>query len=393
MARAINTVKARQALKLRREPYWHMIRRGCFLGFRKMTVAGEGIFVAKYRESGSAKRLERALGDFAHLPANERFSAALSAANEWLAHVGAGGLNRPITVATACQNYVQNLRDAGRVSTAEDADGRFKRWVYDTVFGNLELGQMTYSKVIAWRNQLKKTPTLPQDKGAKGARHDRSAAALNRDMTALRAALNHARRERHVMTDASWRDALAPEQGANGRRQIALTAVQRKVLLNGAQPTIRPFLYALCLLPLRPGAVAKLAVRDFDRRLNVLRIARDKTGKSREIPVPQELAEFFIEQSKNKLPSAPLFSRGDGKPWNKDSWKHPVREAVMAAGLPEGTTAYTLRHSTITDLLALHDADLLTVARLADTSIPMIQKHYGHLRSGQAIAALEKLAI
>ena len=56
-----------------------------------------------------------------------------------------------------------------------------------------------------------------------------------------------------------------------------------------------------------------------------------------------------------------LLARADGKAWNKDAWKGPVKEAVVAAKLPEGTTAYTLRHSVISDLV--HDGlDLLTVA-------------------------------
>ena len=78
--------------------------------------------------------------------------------------------------------------------------------------------------------------------------------------------------------------------------------------------------------------------------------------------------------------------------WNKDAWKHPVKAAAGAAKLPEGTTAYTLRHSTITDLV--HGGlDLLTVAQISGTSVRMIEKNYGHLRGDVAADALAKLAL
>ena len=45
-----------------------------------------------------------------------------------------------------------------------------------------------------------------------------------------------------------------------------------------------------------------------------------------------------------------------------------------------------------TDLV--HDGlDLLTVAQLSGTSVAMIEKHYGHLRSEVATEALARLAL
>ena len=109
-------------------------------------------------------------------------------------------------------------------------------------------------------------------------------------------------------------------------------------------------------------------------RLKVLKIGQDKSGKDRRIKLPNVTAEFFETASKDKLPTAPLLSRADGKAWNKDAWKGPVKAAVEAAKLPDGTTAYTLRHSVISDLV--HDGlDLLTVAQISGTSVAMIERH------------------
>ena len=77
-----------------------------------------------------------------------------------------------------------------------------------------------------------------------------------------------------------------------------------------------------------------------------------KGRKPRRIQLPQEAAQLLAKQAKNKLPGAPLFMRANGKAWDKDSWKRPIAAAVTAAELPADATAYTLRHSTITDLVS-----------------------------------------
>jgi site-specific recombinase XerD len=54
---------------------------------------------------------------------------------------------------------------------------------------------------------------------------------------------------------------------------------------------------------------------------------------------------------------------------------------------------YTLRHSWITDAIT-GGIDLLTVAKLAGTSLAMIEKHYGHLvedRVPDQLAAIQMM--
>ena len=101
---------------------------------------------------------------------------------------------------------------------------------------------------------------------------------------------------------------------------------------------------------------------------------------------------LLTAQAANKLPSAPLLMRANGKAWDKDSWKLPIGAAVAAAGLPGDATAYTLRHSTITDLVSA-GLPLLTIAQISGTSAEMIERHYGHLASDAAVKALAELAL
>jgi hypothetical protein len=59
-----------------------------------------------------------------------------------------------------------------------------------------------------------------------------------------------------------------------------------------------------------------------------------------------------------------------------------VRAAVTAADLPAATVLYT---TTFVDYYGTHSGmGTLDVARLADTSLLMFEKHYGHLVSDAA---------
>ena len=208
-------------------------------------------------------------------------------------------------------------------------------------------------------------------------------------MTPFRAALNLAFEEGWVTSDFAWRGKLKPSPDADKKRELYLDKIQRTKFISMAAPDLAQFLTVMAMLPVRPGAIAQLKVGDFDKRLMSFRIRVDKTG-TRTIKLPKATAELFLMASKSKLAGAPLFARADGSAWNKDSWKYPVKDAATTSGMPAGTTAYTLRHSVITDLV--HGGlDLLTIAQISGTSVRMIEKHYGHHREEHAAKALAGL--
>ncbi|MDE2452247.1 MAG: tyrosine-type recombinase/integrase [Burkholderiales bacterium] len=388
----LKNVADRARLKPGREPHWQAMTTGNYLGFRKMKTASEGTWVARSRDAASGKQRLHALGAFEALRPSERFDAAKAEAEKWFRHLDRGGTaSEPVTVKTACANYVTNLRAAGKDGSARDAEQRFARWVDGAKIGTILLQKLKPGDVDAWRKALAATKATPQDKTQEPTR-PRSASTLNRDMTSLRAALNLALEDGHVTTDAAWRVKLRPVKDADRRRDTYLDLAQRRALIAKAPPDLADYLRALSLVPLRPGAMAALTAGNFDRRLGVLTIGKDKHGQDRKIALPPATAEFFADRAKDKLPGAPLLTRADGSAWNKDAWKYPVRDAVAAAELPGNVTAYALRHSTITDLVRA-GLDVLTVATLSGTSILMIQKHYGHLNAEHAAKALEALTL
>lgn len=393
MATKIDSVSARDKLKTRREPYWHRVSRGCFVGYRKMMSGPGGTWIARAFEETTGKQSYSALGDFSDRADNLRFDVAQKAAQEWFAHRRSGGAPTVITVGEACQRYVDKQRDEGKESGAKELHSRFSRWMYpDKKLSSTPITKLTQGQINDWRMKLAKTPAILQDKTKLGTK-PKSASSVNREMAVLKAALNLAIKDGYATSDAAWKYKLMPIKNATGRRDCYLDLNQRRTLIASAPVHLATLLKALSLVPMRPGAMAALTASSFDERLSVLTVGKDKAGRDRKISLPTVTAEFFAVQAKDKLPAAPLFARADGLFWNKDSWKYMVKGAATVAHLPPATTAYALRHSTITDLIALHHLDTMTVALLSGTSLTMIEKHYGHLLNDHAANALALLAL
>ncbi len=394
MATKIDTVTARDKLKPNANPYWHRVAKGVHLGYRKLTTASVGSWYVRTTNESTGAYERHSLGDFSDLPNHQRFDAALKATQNRLTHFDNGGNKEAITVGQACDLLVKWYRNANREKAAVDAEGRFKRWIHSNKrFADTPLLKLTSDTVANWRTTLAKTPAMHQNKSVVSAR-PRAASSLNREMAVLKTALNLALEDGYATSSHAWSSKLKPIKDATGRRDCYLDIAQRRSLIEHAPPDLAILLRVMSLLPLRPGAIAALTASNFDERLGVIAIGKDKAGKDRKITLPASTAAFFATLSQNKLPSAPLCARANGIAWNKDSWKYPFKDAVIAANLPLSATAYALRHSTITDLLTGEaKLDTMTVALLSGTSISMIEKHYGHLLHDRAAKGLATLAL
>lgn len=406
----LRTVKTREKLKPNpsKEPHWQVLSAGRYLGFRPSTAGGQGVWVARFNDVSTGKKPGKSLGDFGALPPGDRYDAAKAAAEEWFRHLALGGSTEDLTVEQACARYAGDPDTKGPADKASkpDAAQRFRRYVYGDPLARILLSKLREQHVKDWRMRLEAMPAIVSSRKAGGPRaksgtegaervirtRERAHSTINRDMVCVRAALNAALRRGEITTALAWQTALEPLAGADNRREVYLDREQRRALLDALPPDAAAFARGLCLLPLRPGALAALPVAALDKRAGTLRIARDKAKAGRSILLPPQTASLLKEQTRGKLPGAPMFTRSNSQPWTKDSWKGPIREAALKAGLPAGTTAYALRHSTITDLVVA-GVPLLTIAQLAGTSVRMIEKHYGHLTQGSARDALAGLAL
>ncbi|MEL7681422.1 tyrosine-type recombinase/integrase [Citromicrobium bathyomarinum] len=386
----LSKITEREKLKARKgdEPHWQRLPFGCYLGYRPSKRGGKGTWFARAYDADTGKYPRKALGDYGALAGHDVFRQAKSDAENWADTVESGGV-LPVkleTVADACEAYLEH-------KPGSIAEGVFRRHVYSDPIAKVKLDKLRRHHLREWRKRLEESPApLSRNKGGEMHTKERSKSTVNRDMVPLRAALGQVLVPGAPNTDAAWQEALKPHKGAHKRRDLYLDHAERKRLLDATDTEAAPFVRALCLLPLRPGAVANLLAGDFDKRTRTLTIGKDKHGRPRQITVPETAADFLGIQAKDKLPVAPLFSRGGGRAWNKDAWKHPIKDAVSAANLPSGVSAYTLRHSVITDLIR-DGLPALTVAQLSGTSVVMIERHYGHLVRDDAEQALARLTL
>jgi len=377
MVPQLDRVDARNRLTARRDPYWMRLSQGRYVGFRKLAAASEGTWLARFYD-GTAYQ-QKPLGDFGDLLDKERFDAAKREAEAWFKHLDHGGSTEHASVRVACEAYVEQLRAERSEASAKDAHGRFKRLVYDDPLARVELAKLAPRHFVEWKKRVR---------AGGGAR-----TYFNRNLTSLRAALNLAYDRREVASRLSWSKELRPVklEENEGRRTLYLKPIERRKLIEKAHAELRPFLTTLALLPLRPGEVAQLKVEHFESARGVLHVPKGKTGMRR-IPLPREAAAYLKACAKDKLPTAWLIARADGRQWDRFAWRDFIKPAAAAAKLPAATCAYTLRHSTITDLVTA-GLDLFTVAKISGTSVSMIERHYGKLQPEHARKALEGLAL
>lgn len=386
----LSRIGDRDKLKPRKgdEPHWQRLRAGCYLGFRPSKRGGKGKWFARAYDPDKCQYKRKPLGDYGALAGHDVFNQAKRDAEAWGDKVESGGVaaSKVVTVGDACRAYL--VEKSGKI-----AEGVFRRHVYEDPIAKVRLDKLRRHHLKAWRKRLEDAPALvSRRKEGEIKTKARAKSTVNRDMVPLRAALMQILSAGAPNTDAAWQEALRPYKGAEKRRDIYLDRGERKRMLDAVPADAAPFLRALCLLPLRPGALASLKVQNFDKRTRSLTIGKDKTGRPRQITVPQSIADFLTAQAKGKLPSAWFFTRADGKPWDRNSWKRPINSAAESAKLPKAVSAYTLRHSILTDLIRA-GLPALTVAQLADTSVEMIERHYGHLVAEDAEQALAGLVL
>jgi len=374
MATDLKSKTARDKLKPRREPYWHRVEAGLFVGYRRPETGG-GTWVARRRAEGGGQQY-RALGTL------DTLDEAVNLTKRWGTGIDGGASHKAVTLEQICRAYVAHQATHKSKANAADAEGRFNRLVYGKPLGALAIDKLRTTQVKAWLDDM-----LDDDGDEEDLRRSKDSA--NRNLSTLKAALNLALHDRLVATDAGWKT-VTPYPKAGKRRERFLDLADRRALLSHCADDLRELVTALLLTGARPGEIAAANVGDLSLRQGTMRLS-GKTGP-RVVTLSTEALKFFKAQSANKLPAAPLLADAFGHRWNKDSWKKRFKVAVRAAKLPDDVVLYAVRHTAISEFIA-GGVSSFEVAQLTGTSTAMIDKHYGHLRHAQARDRLDRVAL
>lgn len=328
------------------------------------------------KERGAAAALP--LSHLGYITPEKPYELARAAAMSWRAGKHAGVTADSFTVADACREYVDDRRAEKGDAAAEDADKRFSRLIYGdqryppNPIGRVQLAKLREPVLKQWLRDL-----------------NLSVRSEIRELTALKAALNLAVRNRRVHASAAieWKHVTGREDPGT-RRDLFLDRQQRQALLDRLRGGLRDIAEAAALTGARPGEPIKATRGSFDPRTGSATFS-GKTGP-RTVPLSPAAITLLERMGRNKLPGARLFTQEDGRPWKANLWGRLMDEAAQLAALPKGTCMYTLRHSWITEAL-LGGMPTLEVARLVGTSVQQIENHYGHLVTGEARKRLAKV--
>ncbi len=357
----------RERLATRREPYWMQIARGSFLGFR----AGASTWIVRHRDHNGRQKYHT-LGPI------DDFADAKRRAERWIAQVANGPYRASShgTLRDALAAYIRHLRAIGRRATAWDAGKRFR----------LTVGRRRLPWVDASSEDVRREDFELWRRGLRRGRQPRS---VNRQVRAVTAALNFAVSKRgHVGNREAWQlEQLLDD--AEDNAAIFLTAEQRAHLIAHSPKPLGALLTGYSHTGARPSELALATVSDFDPISGALmlrhRKGRGSKLRARAVMLSDDACTFFRVHSRDKLPKAPLISGPDGDHWRAGDWSIAIRSAATVANksaarlsqrVPLHVSAYSFRHSRISELLQVYGVDPLTVAQQCGTSMLMIEKYY-----------------
>jgi integrase len=249
-------------------------------------------------------------------------------------------------------------------------------------FGNKLLSEIGYKELEDFRDLRKKTPTQYGT--------ERSERTVNLEMGILRHIFGKGLKWRMVEKNP-FDNADDLFYKVRNRRERALTEEEVKRLVEACPPYLKGIVITAIYTGLRKGDILNLRWRDIDLERGIIRLTEQKTGKTRNIVLNNDMKILF-----HNLPvrSEYVFPGKDGKPFKdiKRSFQSAVKEAGIKQSKDrrEKVVFHTLRHTCIS-LLTERGADTTMVRNYVAHASEDMTEHYTHLSEEYARKTAEIL--
>lgn len=422
----LETRTARSRLKVAHKPYFRLIEPGLHLGYRKVASGPGTWIVRRYAGDGRYAVENLRTADERLIVADDysdadgegvlTFAQAQERARERRKEgtQGAAGGSR-LTVRTAVESYIaeRDARETRRRGRPFRSDAhRLERYVIGreqrknrkaiahAPLADKLLEELSKDDLRKWRTSLPRTL---------------SATAQRRTINDLKAALAAAYAEDdNKRLKPTFPDIV--KQGlkvtGNGHDDESTTEVRENQILSDTQRdrllrAVRDFdaeqewdgdlfrlVVVLAATGARFGQVARIRVGDVQRKTGRLMVPTSRKGKGQKIaatpvPVGKDILDALLPATTGRNSEAPLLERWRHRQVRGNKWERyergpwqaaseldrPFRDIRKRARLSDEIVAYSLRHTSIVrGLEKLLPVQL--VARLHDTSVTMIEKHY-----------------
>lgn len=397
----LGTRAARLRLAQQRKPHWRAIGRGRHLGYYRGSTGGT--WIARIYRDGRYHEMSLGAADDSETADGKRvlsFEQATAKAAQFFERITDPAIaplearrdpTTPYTVGDACADYLEWYK----------AHRKDYRGTHSTISAhilpklkNRPVTALTAREIRRWMEGLSSTPPrVRTGKFEKEQKHretfDQRArhSTVNRVLTVLKAALNHAWREGYVPSDTEWRR-VKPFAGADAAKIRFLTLEECKRLVNACESDFRPLVQAALLTGARYGELTRLVVNDFHPDSKTLLVREAKAGKPRHIPLTDEANSFFEQATAGKEGEALIFMHPEGGPWGDKHQHRRMREASERAKLKPPASFHLLRHA-FASFLAAKGVSLQIIAEaLGHSDTRITHKHYAHLQPSAVAAAL-----
>jgi len=383
----IDNREARSKLSARHEPYWRLIEKGFYLGYRKGKKKKAGTWIARKHIDGAYKKKSLAIAD--DFGEDNKvdvldFGNAQRKAREWAdseARREAGVHEGPYSVEDAINDYLEwyevHRKSYDRVKSVCDNHILLK-------LGDKQVEDLRPKQIRQWHEGLAKQKPLlktgigkPQNYREKFDPRARKVTA-NRALTILKSALNRAWQDGMTPSDDAWRK-VKPFRGVEDPKIHFLDEKECQRLINACQENFRLLVQGALYTGCRYGEMIKIKCGDFNTRIGVVSVYDTKSGRTRHIPVTEVGKVFFKRQKVGRKGSDYMFRRDDGEPWGRAHQIRPINKASKIAKIDPPATFHVLRH-TYGSALAQNGVPLQVIAEAlghADTRIT--SRHYAHL--------------
>ena len=382
------------------KPFWHHINSTLALGWRRDPEGGPGAWVSRLTNADgtySQQQLGESDDDGAgHLALS--YDGALAAAAQAFSAPAVSEAG-PITVWDACARYCDHGLETGGEAMKKTLTLNLPKRLCARPIADLKLKELEdWRRYCSEKLQARKRAAIAA--GSHKPEGDdeverTSRASTNRILTALKAALNGAFRDRdnHLENDSAWRHGLKKYSSVDAARphHFSEEQVLRWIAAAAGDPAFQNLLRGGWLTGARIGELRLPRVRDFSAEGATLYIPNGKgakTGARTMILLPESVALIEV-LCEGKDQGDLIFTRGDGEAWGDTDQQARVKATLAAAGLDEEATFYALRHSYVSRAIE-HGVDWEFLAKNLGTSVRMLKQNYAHVTSAIERANLMK---
>lgn len=394
---SLETRTARLRLQVRSEPYWRSIDGGLALGYRRNAKGGS--WIARRRDGDTKAYQEHKIGPADDVQDSDgvavfSFREAQDAARKWWQAeerrtAGAEPASHgPYTVADALADYFSARVRKGSKGVNSDRTVADARIV--PALGSIHVAKLTTAKIRRWHEDLANSPKLVRSRGKAEERKTKAIdptdsdairarrSSANRQLTVLKAALNHAYREGRLASDDAWRK-VSPFRAVDAAVIRYLSTDECQRLVNACATPFRDLVRAAILTGCRYGELTRLRAGDFNRDVSTIVVRESKGGKPRHVVLTDEGAALFESLTAGRPSSTLIFTRHDGRAWKASEQQRPLQEACERASITPPATFHVLRH-THASHLAMQGVPMgVIAAQLGHADTRMTEKHYAHL--------------